>query len=148
MREIFYPNSIAVIGVSSRPTNLGRNIVSNLIAFGFQGIVYAVGPRGGIIATRRIYSSVQDIPDHIDLAVILTPAHTIPDMLEECGQKGIRWAVIESAGFREYGEQGRPIEEQLENHAPAAHAGQKTGGHFPFRRSRRRRRRRLRDVGF
>jgi acyl-CoA synthetase (NDP forming) len=113
MREIFYPNSVAVVGVSARPDNLGRNIVSNLIDFGFQGIVYAVGPRGGVIATRRIYRSVQDIPDHVDLAVILTPAHTIPGIFEECGQKGIRWAVVETAGFREYGEEGRQIEEEM-----------------------------------
>lgn len=113
MREIFYPTSVAVIGVSARPTNLGRNIVANLIDFGFQGIVYAVGPSGGVIATRRIYHSVQDIPDHVDLAVILTPAHTVPHILEECGQKGIRRVVIETAGFREYGEDGRQIEEEL-----------------------------------
>jgi len=113
MREIFYPNSVAVIGVSSKPTNLGRNIVSNLIGFGFQGIVYAVGPSGGVIATRRIYRSVQDIPDHVDLAVILAPARTLPGILKECGQKGIRWVVVETAGFGEYGEQGRQIEEEM-----------------------------------
>jgi acyl-CoA synthetase (NDP forming) len=113
MREIFYPNSVAVIGVSANPHNLGRNIVANLIDFGFQGIVYAVGPAGGVIATRRIYRSVQDIPDHVDLAVILTPAHTIPGIFKECGQKGIRWAVVETAGFREYGGEGRQIEEEV-----------------------------------
>lgn len=113
MREIFHPNSVAVVGVSSKPTNLGRNIVSNLIGFGYQGIVYAVGPSGGVIATRRIYRSVQDIPDHVDLAVILAPAHTLPGILKDCGQKGIRRAVVETAGFREYGEQGRQIEEEM-----------------------------------
>ena len=65
MREIFYPNSVAVVGVSSNPDNLGRNIVLNMIDFGFDGIVYAVGLRGGIFATRRIYKSVLDIPDHV-----------------------------------------------------------------------------------
>jgi len=113
MREIFYPNSVAVVGVSPKLTNLGRNIVSNLIDFGFQGIVYAVGPSGGVIATRRIYRSVQDIPHHVDLAVILAPAHTLPGILEKCGQKGIRWAVVETAGFGEYGEQGQQIEEEM-----------------------------------
>jgi acyl-CoA synthetase (NDP forming) len=113
MHEIFYPNSVAVVGVSAKPTNLGRHIVANLMDFGFQGIVYAVGPSGGVIATRRIYRSVVDIPDHVDLAVILTPTHTLPDVLEECGQKGIKWAVVETAGFREYGEQGRKIEEEM-----------------------------------
>jgi acetyltransferase len=113
MREIFYPSSVAVIGVSAKPTNLGRNIVANLIEYGFTGIVYAVGPSGGMIETRRIYHSVGDIPDHIDLAVILTPAHTVPTILEECGQKGIRWAIIETAGFREYTEEGGQLEEEI-----------------------------------
>lgn len=113
MREFFYPTSIAVIGVSSRPTNLGRNIVANLVNYGFNGIVYAVGPSGGMIETRRIYRSVGDIPDHIDLAVILTPAQTVPAILEECGQKGVRWAIIETAGFREFTEEGRQLEDQI-----------------------------------
>jgi acyl-CoA synthetase (NDP forming) len=115
MREIFYPVSVAVIGVSSKPTNLGRNIVGNLVEYGFEGIVYAVGPTGGMIETRRIYRSVVDIPDHIDLAVILTPAQTVPAILEECGQKGIRWVIIETAGFREFTEEGRELEKQIEN---------------------------------
>ncbi len=113
MREIFYPHSVAVVGVSAKPTNLGRNIIANLIEYGFDGIVYAVGHKGGVIETRRIYHSVGDIPDHVDLAVILTPAKTVPNILKECGQKGIRWAIIETAGFREYGDAGRQLEEEL-----------------------------------
>ncbi|MCU0489281.1 MAG: CoA-binding protein, partial [Anaerolineales bacterium] len=113
MREFFYPNSVAVIGVSEKPDNLGRNIVANLIEYGFHGIVYAVGPRGGVIETRRIYRSVAEIPDPVDLAVILTPAKTVPGVMEECGQKGIRWVVIETAGFREFTEEGRQLEEQI-----------------------------------
>jgi acyl-CoA synthetase (NDP forming) len=113
MREFFYPNSVAVIGVSEKVDNLGRNIVGNLVEFGFGGIVYPVGPSGGFVQTHRIYRSISDIPDHIDLAVILTPAHTVPTLLEECGQKGVRWAIIETAGFREYGEEGLQLEEQI-----------------------------------
>jgi len=113
VREIFYPKSVAVIGVSAKPTNLGRNIVANLIEYGFDGIVYAVGPSGGMIETRRIYRSIGDIPDHVDLAVILTPAKTVPSVLQECGKKGIRWAIIETAGFREYGEAGKELEKEM-----------------------------------
>lgn len=113
MREFFYPLSVAVIGVSAKPTNLGRNIVGNLVEFDFNGIVYAVGPSGGMIETRRIYRSVGDIPDHIDLAVVLTPAETVPGILDECGQKGIRWVIVETAGFREYGEEGRQLEARM-----------------------------------
>ena len=113
MREFFYPKSVSVIGVSDKPDNLGRNIVGNLVEFGFGGIVYPVGPSGGSVQTHRIYRSIADIPDQIDLAVILTPAKTVPTILEECGQKGVRWAIIETAGFREYGEEGVKLEQQI-----------------------------------
>ncbi len=114
MREFFYPLSVAVIGVSDKADNLGRNIVANLVEYGFNGIVYAVGPSGGVIETRRIYRSVVDIPDHVDLAVILTPARTVPSLMEECGQKGIRWVIIETAGFREYTAEGLQLEQEIE----------------------------------
>ena len=113
MRQFFYPSSIAVIGVSPRAENLGRNIVANLVEFEYQGVVHPVGPRGGVIETHRIYPSVSAIPDEVDLAVILTPAETVPAVLEACGQKGIRHAIIETAGFREYTDQGRQLEEQI-----------------------------------
>lgn len=113
MREIFYPTSVAVIGVSNSPDNMGRGIVFNLTEFGFQGIIYQVGPKGGVFAGRRIYKSVLDIPDPVDLAVILTPARTVPGILDECGQKGIQRVVIESAGFREYGEEGKKTEGEM-----------------------------------
>ena len=113
MKKLFYPKSVAVIGVSPNQTNLGRNIVFNLIDFGFDGIVYAVGANGGMFATRRIYKSLLDIPDHVDLAVILVPARFVPDILEECGQKGVQRAIIETAGFSEYSEEGRALEEQM-----------------------------------
>jgi len=113
MREIFYPGSVAVIGVSAKPDNLGRNIVGNLVEYGFNGVVYAVGPSGGTIETRRIYPTVLDIPDSVDLAVIMTPAKTVPGILEQCGQKGVRWAIIETAGFREYGEEGKQLEDEI-----------------------------------
>jgi acyl-CoA synthetase (NDP forming) len=113
MREIFYPTSVAVIGVSDKPDNLGRNIIANLVDFGFGGIVYPVGPSGGFVQTHRIYRSISDISDPIDLAVILTPARTVPGILENCGQKGVHWAIIETAGFREYGEEGLKLEQQI-----------------------------------
>ncbi len=113
MREIFYPNSVAVIGVSNSPDNMGQWIIQNLTEFGYQGIIYEVGIKGGAYAGRRIYPSLLDIPDPVDLAVILTPARTVPGLLEHCGKKGVRRVVVETAGFREYGEEGRKIERDL-----------------------------------
>ncbi|MBN2149491.1 MAG: acetate--CoA ligase family protein [Anaerolineales bacterium] len=114
MFELFYPKRVAVIGVSESPNNLGRNIVGNLVEYGFQGVVYAVGPRGGVIETRCIYPTIQDVPDEVDLVVIITPAPTVPGILEQCGQKGIRWAIIQTAGFREYGDEGHEIEREID----------------------------------
>jgi acyl-CoA synthetase (NDP forming) len=114
MRDIFYPNSVAVIGVSAKPDNLGRNIIGNLVEYGFSGVVYAVGPSGGTIETRRIYHSVEDIPDMVDMAVIMTPAPTVPGILESCGRKGVRRAVIQTAGFREYNEGGHALEAEID----------------------------------
>ena len=115
MKEFFYPRTIAVIGVSEAPDNMGRNIVANLIEFNYDGIIYEVGYRGGTLFGRRIYRSVSDIPDQIDLAVILTPAKTVPDIMKECGEKGIGHVIVESAGFREYGPEGTKIEDALLN---------------------------------
>lgn len=114
MRAIFYPTSVAVIGVSEKADNLGRNIVGNLVEYGFQGVVYAVGPGGGTIETRRIYPSVEDIPDLVDMAVIMTPALTVPGILEACGRKGVRRAVIQTAGFREYDAGGQALEKEID----------------------------------
>ena len=113
MKHVFYPKSVAVVGVSAKPDNLGRNIMLNLIDFGYEGVVYPVGPSGGVITSRRIYESVLDIPDQVDMAVILVPARFVPKVLEECAQKGIGRAVIETAGFREYSEQGRALEDEI-----------------------------------
>ena len=113
MKGIFSPQSVAVVGVSAKPDNLGRNIMLNLIDFGFDGIVYPVGPNGGAITTRRIYKSVLDIPDHVDMAVILVPARFVPQVMEECGQKGVKRAVVETAGFSEYSDEGKNIENKV-----------------------------------
>ena len=113
MRGFFEPQSVAVVGVSEAPENLGRRIAMNLQEFDFDGIVYLVGPRGGRAFGRRIYKSVSDIPDQVDLAVILVPARHVPDIIDECGHKGIRRAIIESAGFSELGPEGRQAEQRL-----------------------------------
>lgn len=113
MDKFFNPKSVVVIGVSESPSNMARNIVSNLMEFGFKGIVYQVGRNEGTLYSRKIYTSVLQIEDPIELAVILTPAPTIPELLEECGKKGIHHIIIESAGFREYGEEGKKLEDKI-----------------------------------
>lgn len=113
MDKLFYPDSIAVIGVSERPDNLAAAIVANLHEFGYRGAIHAVGLRGGKVHGIPILSSVEALPDGVDLAVILTPAATVPDLLDGCGRKGIQRAVIESGGFAEFSQAGRELEEQV-----------------------------------
>ncbi|MBN2125303.1 MAG: acetate--CoA ligase family protein [Deltaproteobacteria bacterium] len=107
----FYPESIAVFGVSPEENNLGKNIVMNCLTLGYHGEILPVGIKGGIAFGQRICRSIEEIDRDVDLAVILTPAKTVPGILEQCGRRGIRRAVIESGGFSELGKEGRPLEE-------------------------------------
>ena len=106
----FYPKSIAVIGVSPVKNNLGKNIVLNCLHFGYPGEIVSVGLSEGIAFGQRIYQNLEEIDRDIDLAVVLTPAKTIPGILEQCGRKGIKHVVIESGGFSELGKEGEPLE--------------------------------------
>jgi len=108
--SFFWPKSVAVIGVSPEKTNLGKNIVQNCLTYGYEGEILPVGLKAGVAFGQKIYRSVEEFDRPVDLAVILTPARTIPEILEQCGRKGIKWAVIESAGFSELGEEGKPLE--------------------------------------
>jgi acetate---CoA ligase (ADP-forming) len=107
----FYPRNIAVVGVSPDKANLGKNIVQNCLSFGYEGEILPIGLREGVAFGQRIQRSLEAVDGPIDLVVILTPAGTIPDILEQCGRKGVRHVVIESSGFSEMGEEGKPLEE-------------------------------------
>lgn len=113
LETFFNPQTVAVVGVSEKADNLGRVISGNLHSFGFKGIVYEVGPNGGTIFGRRIYRAVSDIPDRVDLAVLLVPAGIVPEVLVECGRKGIHHVIIETAGFSESGPAGAALEQQV-----------------------------------
>jgi acetyltransferase len=111
--RIFNAESVAVVGVSERADNLAANIVQNMLEFGFGGRIYAVGLRPGEVCGIPILAGVDQLPEGIDLAVILTPAATVPGLLDACGKKGIRRAVIESGGFGEFSAEGRRLEDEL-----------------------------------
>jgi acetyltransferase len=111
--QLFYPKSVVVVGASERPDNLARYIVENLFEFQFNGEIILVGKKGGILFGRKICTSMDDLYEGIDVAVILTPAPTIPEILESCGRKKIPWAVIETGGFREYSEDGARLEREI-----------------------------------
>lgn len=117
MHKIFSPHSLVVIGVSERSDNLARFIIANLRAFEYKGDLYAVGRQPGRVYDIPIVASLDEIPDGVDLAVILTPAEIVPALVEKCGQKNIVQIVIESGGFSEFSERGRQLEEELKKTA-------------------------------
>jgi acyl-CoA synthetase (NDP forming) len=111
--QLFYPKSVVVIGVSERPDNLARIIVEDLFEFQFNGEIFLAGKKEGILFGRRIHTSIDDLREGIDVAVILTPAPAVPGILEACGRKKIRWAIVESGGFREFSEEGARLEQEI-----------------------------------
>jgi len=113
MKNFFYPERVAVVGVSPSPSNLARAIVYHLNEFRYTGKIYLVGPKGGSFMDHPIYPTIAHIPDQVDLAAILTPASTLPEIMEMCGQKAIKRLVIESAGFSELGDEKKGLEQQL-----------------------------------
>ncbi len=113
MEKFFYPKSVAVVGVSENPANLAKGIVANLLAAGYRGKIYPVGPRGGAIHGIPILQHLRQLPEPVDLAAILTPARFVPQVVADCGELGITHVVVESGGFSELGEEGRALEEEI-----------------------------------
>ncbi len=111
--KIFKPKSIAVIGASNRDGVPGYRIFRNLIGSGYQGIAYPVNPKHESVQGVQAYKSIEEVPKVVDLAIIATPSRTVPDVLEQCGKKGIKGILIISAGFKEIGEEGKALEKQL-----------------------------------
>jgi len=114
LRSILTPRSVAVIGASTRPDSVGRAVFANILFHNYQGIVYPVHPKAKSILGVRAFPSVLEIPDEVDLAVVIVPAAAVPSVLKECGQKGIQGAVVISAGFKEIGAAGAQLERQVQ----------------------------------
>jgi acetyl coenzyme A synthetase (ADP forming)-like protein len=112
---IFYPRSTAVIGASRKPGSVGQSLLANIIGNRIQGIVYPVNPKAKGILGIKSYPTVTEIPDVVDLAVIIVPSQYVPSVLEECGQKGVKGAIIISAGFKEIGGAGIELEQEVKN---------------------------------
>ncbi len=113
LQRVLAPRSVAVIGASTRPQSVGRAVFANILLNDYKGIVYPVNPKAKSILGVRAYPSVLDIPDEVDLAVVIVPAAAVPQVLEECGEKRIPGAVVISAGFKEVGGEGAKLEEQV-----------------------------------
>jgi acetyl coenzyme A synthetase (ADP forming)-like protein len=113
LSAVFRPKTVAVIGASRKDGSIGREIMRNLIFGDFTGTVYPVNPHGGSVFGVRVFASVRDIPDSVELAVVVVPAANVLSVVDECGQKGVKGLVIITAGFREIGGEGVILEERL-----------------------------------
>ncbi|MEM2557497.1 MAG: CoA-binding protein, partial [Candidatus Bathyarchaeia archaeon] len=111
--KIFNPKRIAVIGASNREGSVGFRLFNNLIGVGFKGFVYPVNPFSQSVQGVMAYPSIKKIPWKIDLAIIATPAHVVPQIVEECGESGITGIIIVSSGFRETGPEGKALEDEI-----------------------------------
>ncbi len=113
LEKLFTPQSIAVIGASHKKGKIGHDVLFNLIRCGYKGKIYPINPKSQKIMGLRAYPSVLDIKDGIDLAVFAIPAPAVLPVLNECGKKGIKAAIVITAGFKETGPEGKKIETEL-----------------------------------
>lgn len=109
----FKPKNVAVIGATEKPNSVGRTMLWNLISNPFGGTVYPVNPNRQSVLGVKTYPNIKSIPEEVDLAVIITPANTVPDIVGECVEAGVNSAIIISAGFKELGPSGVALEQQI-----------------------------------
>lgn len=114
---IFNPRGIAVIGASAVPGKMGYDIFKNVLEAGFSGKIVPVNPKGEVILGCQSVKSVSELPDGIDLAVVIIPSRFVPDTIAQCGQKGIKGAVVITGGFSETGDEGAKLQKELSDAA-------------------------------
>ena len=120
LEVLFSPKSVAVVGASERPGSVGRTVLWNLISSPFGGTVYPINPKRPNVLGIKPWPSLRALPEAVDLAVIVTPAATVPDVIRECAEVGVKGAIIISAGFKETGPAGVKLEQEVLRIAQAA----------------------------
>lgn len=113
MEALFHPKTIAVIGASKREGALGKQLFENLTLLDYKGEVFPVNPKYDEINGSVCYKNIEDIEEFIDLAIIITPARTVAEIIQECGEANVKNALILSTGFRETGEKGEEFEAEI-----------------------------------
>src|SRR5512142_1604067 len=104
--HIFTPQSVAVVGATEKAGSVGRTVLWNLISSPFGGTVFPINPKRPSVLGIRAYPSLKDVPEKVDLAVIVTPAPSVPGIIKECVDLGVKGAIVISAGFKEIGPEG------------------------------------------
>ncbi|MFC1692110.1 acetate--CoA ligase alpha subunit [Candidatus Latescibacterota bacterium] len=113
LKTLFNPGIVAVIGATNRKGTVGYDLMRNIIGSGYEGIVFPINNKRPSIYGIKAYPSVKDTPDKIDLAIIATPAKTVPDLVEQCGNAGVKGIVIISAGFSEAEKHGKAMVDRI-----------------------------------
>lgn len=113
LTPLFAPKSVAVFGASDRVDSVGQIVFHNMLQSEFQGALYPINSRVAEVQGHKAYASISEIEDKVELVVIATPPQTVPDIIEECGKRGVKSAVIITAGFGEIGAEGKELERRL-----------------------------------
>ncbi|HSB82248.1 MAG TPA: CoA-binding protein, partial [Candidatus Methylomirabilis sp.] len=113
LHSLFCPASVAVVGASGSPEKYGHIILKNILDAGFQGPIYPINPKAAEILGRPCRQRIADLPSGVDLAVIIIPARTVPQAVAECGERGIKAAVVISGGFAESGDEGGLLQREV-----------------------------------
>lgn len=113
IRPFFYPNAVAVVGASRQPESIGYRLLDALIKSGFQGPIFPVNPKAAELLGLRVFPSVKELPQQVDLAIITVPRDAVLGVVEECGARGVRAIVVITAGFAEVNEEGRALQRTL-----------------------------------
>src|SRR5579859_759150 len=117
LNAIFEPKSIAVVGATEKAGSVGRTLLWNLISNPFGGTVFPVNAKHTSVLGIKAYPNLAALPEQVDLAVIVTPAPTVPGIVAECVEAGVKGAIIISAGFKESGAAGAALEQQIREQA-------------------------------
>jgi acetyltransferase len=110
---LFKPRSVAIIGASTKELSIGNRIIKNLMDFGFKGSIYPINPKADEVRGIKAYNSILDVQDEVDLVHIVIPNKFVPQAIEDCGKKGVKVAIVNTAGFKEIGDKGIELENQV-----------------------------------
>jgi len=113
LHTLFNPKSVAIIGASTKELSIGNVITKNLLRYDFKGSIYPINPKADEVRGVKAYKTIFDVPGEVDLAHISIPSKFVPQAVEECGKKGVKFIIINSAGFKEVGPDGEVLEKEV-----------------------------------
>jgi len=109
--SLFKPKAVAVVGASSKELHIGNRVIKNLLDFGFKGPIYPINPKADEIRGVKAYPSILDVPTDVDVVHMVIPARFVPQAIDDCGQKNVKFVILNGGGFAEVGPEGAAIQE-------------------------------------